>query len=45
MTRVDLPSFTVFDLTPRDQFVELGAPDADHASGVVDPDANWFNRR
>ncbi len=33
------------DLTIRDQFVELGATDADHASGVVDPDTNWFNRR
>jgi len=34
-----------FDFTIRDQLVELGATDTDHASGVVDPDTNWVNRR
>ena len=34
-----------FDLTIRDQLVKLGATDADHASGVVDPNTNWLNRR
>ena len=33
-----------FDVTGRDQFIELGASDADHARGIVDLHADRLDR-